>query len=85
MGLSSDEQGYYYTFASLLAIQVLFELGLGQVIIQIVGHEAAHLKFNKDGSVDGPVIHIGRMASILSLLRRWYFVAAVVFAVMEAL
>ena len=61
---------------------MLFELGLGQVITQIVGHEAAHLKFNKDGSVDGPVIHIGRVASILSLLRRWYFVAAVVFAVM---
>ena len=31
-------QGYYFTFASLLSIQVLFELGLNQVVVQQVGH-----------------------------------------------
>ena len=31
--LSADQQGYYYTFASVLAIQVFFELGLSQVLL----------------------------------------------------
>lgn len=31
--LTSEEQGYYYTFASIIAIQVFFELGLGQVLV----------------------------------------------------
>ena len=31
--LSSEEQGYYFAFTSLLAIQIFFELGLGQVLI----------------------------------------------------
>jgi O-antigen/teichoic acid export membrane protein len=31
--LSSAEQGFYYAFASLIAIQVFFELGLAQVLV----------------------------------------------------
>ena len=31
--LSPEQQGYYYTFSSILAIQVFFELGLGQVLL----------------------------------------------------
>ena len=31
--LSADQQGYYYTFASVLAIQVFFELGMSQVLL----------------------------------------------------
>lgn len=37
------EQGYYYTFAALLALQIFFELGLNLVIVQFVSHEAVHL------------------------------------------
>ena len=32
--LTPDEQGYYYTFASLLAMQILFELGMSVVVMQ---------------------------------------------------
>ena len=46
--LSSNEQGYYYTFGSIIAIQVFFELGLNTIIIQFVAHEVAHLNLNKD-------------------------------------
>ena len=34
--LADAEQGYYYTFASLLALQIFFDLGMNQVILQLV-------------------------------------------------
>ena len=42
--LTGEEQGYYYTFGSILAIQVFFELGFTGIITQYVAHEQAHLK-----------------------------------------
>ena len=33
--LGMEQQGYYYTFLSLVSIQVFFELGLSQVIIYV--------------------------------------------------
>src|ERR1700722_5120239 len=42
-------QGFYYTFTSLVALQVFAEMGLGQVIIQFAAHEWAHLKLEADG------------------------------------
>lgn len=41
--LSPAEQGYYYTFYSLVALQIVFELGFSVVILQTASHEAAHL------------------------------------------
>jgi hypothetical protein len=40
--LSPAEQGYYYTFGSLLALQIVFELGFSFVILQMASHERAH-------------------------------------------
>ena len=37
--LTGVEQGFYYTFGSILAIQIFFELGLGTIITQFVAHE----------------------------------------------
>ena len=83
--LSPAQQGYYYTFASLLALQVFFELGLSQVIIQLVGHEAAHLSFHEDGSIKGAPDRIARLGGIIKLLQRWYAVAAVLFMILGGL
>lgn len=80
--LSATEQGYYYTFASVLALQVFFELGLGQVILQLVSHEAAQLVTTADGRLTGPAPAIARLASLARLIRRWYLVAAVLFAML---
>jgi hypothetical protein len=41
--LSPAEQGYYYTFGSLIALQIVFELGFSFVILQLATHERAHL------------------------------------------
>jgi hypothetical protein len=41
--LSPAEKGYYYTFGSLIAPQIVFELGFSFVILQMASHERAHL------------------------------------------
>lgn len=83
--LSPTQQGYYYTFASLLGLQVFFELGLNQVIIQLVSHEAAHLSFHRDGSVHGDAERVARLGGIIALIRRWYKIAAMLFAVLTSI
>src|ERR1700689_3575930 len=51
--LSPAEQGYYYTFGSLVALQIVFELGFSLVILQMASHERAHLAVSVDGIVSG--------------------------------
>lgn len=77
--LGKAEQGYYYTFSSLLALQIFFELGMGQVIVQMVGHDFAHVRLSLDATLEGSVDHIARLASLIRLLRRWYRIAAALF------
>lgn len=79
--LSPAQQGYYYTFASILALQIFFELGMGQVVIQIVAHEAVHLQRGEDGRYTGEAEHLARLAMLQALLKRWYMPAGVLFAV----
>ena len=79
--LSPSELGYYFAFASILGLQVFFELGFNQVITQIAGHEAAELAVDEDGSLNGPGIHLARLGALSGLTRRWYLVAAVAFVI----
>ena len=46
--LNSNEQGYYYTFLSLVSIQVFFELGLSQVLIYVFSAQEKINVLNKD-------------------------------------
>src|SRR5271163_2989627 len=75
--LSPAEQGYYYTFGSLVALQIVFELGFSLVILQMASHERAHLTLELDGSVSGSAMAHGRLASVLQKSVRWYSIAAV--------
>lgn len=75
--LTSREQGYYYTFFSFVALQVVFELGFCFVILQLVAHERAQLVITPDGDIKGDAIAQARLASVLRLSIRWYSVAAV--------
>lgn len=76
--LSPIEQGYYYTLLSLVALQVVFELGFSFVIQQIAAHEMAHLSLHADGSISGAPASQARLASALQLSLCWYSVAAAV-------
>jgi O-antigen/teichoic acid export membrane protein len=75
--LSPAEQGYYYGFYSLVALQIVFELGFSVVILQTASHEAAHLRIAADGSITGPEREHGRLASVLKKSVRWYTTAGV--------
>jgi O-antigen/teichoic acid export membrane protein len=78
------EQGYFYTFSSLLATQSFFELGLQGVLVNLTSHEWARgtpvsgtsgtsqeMEFNEQQT---------RLASLLRLTTRWYSICAVAFA-----
>ena len=73
--LSKEEQGFYFTFASVLAIQIFFELGLGGILTQFVAHEMAHIRI-KNNTIEGDKKHISRLASILHFSVKWYAVFA---------
>jgi len=70
--LTPDEQGYYYTFASLLAMQILFELGMSNVVMQFASHEMAHLSWSDDGTIKGDAQAKYRLRSLLLLVTKWY-------------
>ena len=72
------EQGYYYTFTSILALQVFFELGLGQVIIQFVAHEAAEVNMEA-GLINMRGLAFERLNNLTRHLRTWYWIASSLF------
>jgi O-antigen/teichoic acid export membrane protein len=78
--LSPAEQGYYYTFGSLVALQIVFELGFSFVILQLASHERAELSISNDYEISGAPIAHARLASVIQKSVRWYSVAAVLMA-----
>lgn len=75
--LTKVEQGYYYTFGSILAIQIFFELGLETIIAQFVAHENAHLIWNDKVSFIGSEKSGSRLSSLLRFTVKWFIVIAV--------
>jgi O-antigen/teichoic acid export membrane protein len=80
--LSPPEQGFYYTFGSLVALQIVFELGFSFVILQMASHERAHLTISPEYEVSGDAVAHARLASVIQKSVRWYSVAAVLMALM---
>jgi hypothetical protein len=78
--LSPAEQGYYYTFGSLVALQIIFELGFSFVILQLASHERARLSISSDYEITGDPIAHARLSSVIQKSVRWYSVAAVLMA-----
>lgn len=78
--LSPAEQGYYYTFGSLVALQIVFELGFSFVILQLASHERSCLRISDDYEITGDPIAHARLASVLQKSVRWYSVGAVLVA-----
>ena len=79
--LTGDEQGYYYTFGSILAIQTFFELGFTDIITQYVAHEAAHLHLRDDMTYEGEEKYQSRLTYLIHFCLKWYLVIAVAFFV----
>ena len=75
---SPELQGYYYTFASLLALQTFVELGLGTVIIQFASHEWSKLSINESGQILGDKDALSRLVSLAGIASRWYIVGGII-------
>ena len=78
--LSPAEQGYYYTFGSLVAMQIVFELGFSFVILQLASHERARLSIAANYDITGDPVAHARLASVIQKSVRWYSVAAMLLA-----
>lgn len=75
--LTGVEQGFYYTFGSILALQVFFELGLTGIMTQYVAHEASHLYLNTEKEYEGEEKYRSRLASLLHFCVKWYGILAI--------
>lgn len=69
--LTGVEQGFYYTFGSIVAIQIFFELGLNGIITQYVAHEASNLHWEED-RLTGESKYLSRLSSLLHFSVKWY-------------
>lgn len=80
--LTKEEQGYYYTFASIITIQGFFELGFTGIMTQFVAHEHAHLSWSQNGiGLEGGSRYRSRLASLLHICVKWYAVVALLFLI----
>lgn len=79
--LSPEAQGFYYTFASLLALQSFVELGLHLVITNVASHEWAKLDIDRSGSITGDKFALARLTSLGRFVFKWYSAASAVFVI----
>lgn len=78
--LTGVEQGFYYTFGSILALQVFFELGLTGIMTQYVAHEASHLTLDENREYQGNIKYKSRLASLVRFCVKWYSILAAIVA-----
>ncbi len=79
--LSSPEQGYFFTFNSILAIQIFFELGFTGIMTQYVAHEAVHLNLNNANYYEGEERYKSRLAYLVRFCLKWYSLIALLFLI----
>ena len=77
---SQNEQGYYYTFVSLLGLQLFFELGLGQCITQFASHEFAHITITDRKTIEGSEYYRFRYIAIIKFaIKAYLFISLLAF------
>ncbi len=70
--LTKEEQGFYYTFGSIIAIQVFFELGFNGIITQYAAHETAHISTYEYSTKESERIAQSRLSSLLQFCLKWF-------------
>lgn len=71
--LTLGEQGVYYVLASVMSIQLFFELGLLNVLISQSGHLASDIASNRPYAKQ-------RMSQLIAVAGRWFLGASVLYA-----
>jgi hypothetical protein len=82
---SSELQGYYYTFASLLAMQAFVELGLHAIVIYFVSHDWSRLELDESRAIAGDPDSLSRLVTFGRQLFRWYGGVAALFILIVGL
>ncbi|HEX9022566.1 MAG TPA: hypothetical protein VF799_01870 [Geobacteraceae bacterium] len=75
-GFSPSQQGFYFTFSSLLALQTFFDLGLMFVIAQFASHEFVNLSWGENGALSGDMVALQRFTDLLHKTTLWFGIAA---------
>lgn len=76
--LNKEEQGFYYTFGSILAIQVFFELGFNGIITQYAAHELAHISTYEIAANEPERIAQSRLSSLLRFCIKWFSLLSII-------
>ena len=71
-------QGFYFTFNSITALQVLVEGGLGTVIISFASHEWSKLHLDSVGQIAGDLKALSRLVSLARIVFLWFFIGGVI-------
>lgn len=79
--LTPAVQGYYYTFNSVIALQVFVELGLSYAMVQFASHEMALLTWRADRTLDGAAQAKKRLRSLMGFSLTWFGAAAMLMIV----
>lgn len=74
--LTPIQQGFYYTFGSILSLHIFFELGLTYVVLQFASHERAYLKWTPPGVLEGEPTAKARLSSLIRQTLKWYAFAS---------
>ncbi|MBC7489095.1 MAG: hypothetical protein H7240_02860 [Glaciimonas sp.] len=77
--LTQLEQGYYFTFASVLALQIFFELGLNYVLVQFTAAQMPWLHLTKDGCLGGDADRLHTLGALVSKVFKVYQILAILF------
>lgn len=75
--LTGVEQGYFFTFYSIMGLQLFFELGITGILTQYVAHEASQLTINNQNVYEGNQTNISRLASLVRFSYKWFLYASI--------
>ena len=76
--LSSEAQGYWFTFISLAALAVFADLGFTTIILQFSAHEFAYLHFDDNEKLVGDPENLNRLSSLFHFALQWGVKASIV-------
>ena len=82
--LSRPAQGYFYTFSSLLSLNVFLEMGLTSVLSNFAAHEFVHLQWGPRGELVGNERSRRRLLGLLARSTSWFMALAIIFAILIA-
>ena len=71
-------QGYYYTFGSVLALQIFVELGFSNIVTYFAGHEWAKLSLDPQGRIVGDTNALSRLVSLGQATFHWYLMGGTI-------